>query len=988
MIVLCLDTHPHAAVLVRHLERSRRLRFELPGLRGRTARASVIAAELLARAGVVAAHVDARSGRAVVTYDASARFLAELEERPEPAPAVVAPTRRAQADGGEPWHAMELADVLARLDVGIGGLSSAAAARRLEEFGSNGGEQLHERSRLEILFDQVANLPTSMLLGSSLLSTALGELLDAGAILGVVGMDAAIGYSIEKGNAELLASWRKLQAGQTHVIRDGAIRTVSALDLVPGDLLFLRAGDTVPADARIVDAHRLGCNESMLTGESEAQSKSPEPVGVERPLAERSSMLYAGTMLESGRCRAVVTATGAGTEIAAIGRLLIEEQAPQTPLERRLEVLGRRFAFGGIAAGALAGVLGFARGRPFGDVMRTAAALGVAAVPEGLPVVATAALTRSMQRMRENGMVVRRLASAETLGAVTVICSDKTGTLTENRMSLEVLEVDGGPVDPAAVVANADDIFADPATLALAAGILNSDVDVHHRGADRDLFGSATETALVRAGQAAGLSRTRLRHEYPRRALRERTAGKHYVVSVHGTPTRVGLAFIKGAPEQVLPLCSHFDGGPLRPSVRRRFLRRNEQMAADGLRVLALGYRRLRRGDAGDRDAGFTFLGLVGLRDPVRPGAADALRAAAAAGIRTVILTGDQRPTAEATARAVGLVGRTLDGAEAARAIAAADASALDGVAVLSRVTPADKLAIVRALRERGEVVAMAGDGINDAPALKAADVGIAVGVAASDLTRHAADVVLETEDLRSILAAVGEGRIVQDNLKRAIQYLMATNISESVLVLGAAAAGLTTPLTSLQLLWINLLTDTVPALALALEPGRPDVLARGPTLPDAPLMSADMRREVLRDGMILSGISLAALVVGGPPAAFAAVTSAQLGYTIYCRASDAPPSPRFQQLMALAGGLQLTTLAVPPLRSLLGLPSRVAPLEVAGFVGGFVVPWLLSPRDDVIVRRGTAASARPRPATAPAPALDTISPRRAAVVTRQRRNA
>lgn len=968
MTVLPLVSHPEGAVLVRHLPAARRLRFHVPGLRGRSRRAAAVRAELLGYCGVVDVRVDVRTERAVVACSTPTALLAALQQRPDAAASAVAPEPRRA--GGEAWHAMPLADVLARLGVGIGGLASADAAARLAQYGPNGGERLRERTRLGILADQVANLPTTLLLGSSLLSTALGELLEAGAILGVVGMDAAIGYSIEEGNAELLASWRRLQAGQTHVIRDGAIRTVSALDLVPGDLLFLRAGDTVPADARVVDAHRLRCNESMLTGESEAQAKSADPVAPDCVLAERRSMLYAGTTLDSGRCRAVVTATGAATEIAAIGRLLVEEEAPQTPLERRVEALGSRFALGGVAAGAVAGVLGLVHGRPPLQVVRDAAALGVAAVPEGLPVVATAALTRSMQRMRANGMVVRRLASAETLGAVTVICSDKTGTLTENRMSLEVLELDGGAHDPRRVRADPDDIFADPATLALAAGILNSDVDVHHHGETREIVGSATEKALVQAGQAAGLSRTRLRRDYPRRALRERADGRHYVVSLHDTPKSGRIAFVKGAPEQILPLCTRFAGGPLRPNVRRRFQRRNEEMAADGLRVLALGYRRLGRDEDGSRDSDFTFVGLAGLRDPVRPGAADALRSAAAAGIRTVILTGDQRRTAEATARAVGLHGRALDGAEAARAIAAADASVLDDVAVLARVTPADKLAIVRALRAHGEVVAMAGDGVNDAPALKAADVGIAVGVAASDLTRHAADVVLETEDLRAILAAIGEGRIVQDNLKRAIEYLITQNFAECALVLAAAAAGMTPPLSSLQLLWINLLTDTVPALALALEPGRPDILARGPSAPDAPLLAPDAGRRIVRDGLALAGLGLGALALGGPAAAFATLTSAELGYTFLCRATDAPPSPRFRQLMGVAGGLQLATLVVPPLRTVLGMPGPPSLFEAAGFVGGFVVPWLLAPEDGVIVRRGTCAAGL-MAAAAPAGAAD-----------------
>lgn len=956
MSQLPLESIRGLAQLRRHWRSARRLRFEVPGLRRAPHLVATIEEELQQLDGVESAHASAESGRLLVCYGPDDRFLACLKQQSvaAPKPMVTQALRPA-------WHALPVAEVLQQLASDRYGLAAAEASRRLAQYGPNAAQELHQRSSFEILLAQVANLPTSLLLGSSALSTVLGELLDAGAILGVVGMDALIGYSIERGNEDLLASWRHLQAGQAHVMRDAALLRVPALDLVPGDMLLLRADDTVPADARIVDPHRLACDESMLTGESEPQEKGVEPVAAAAPVAERTSMLYAGSRVVSGRCRAVVTATGAATEMAQIGRLLDEEEAPRTPLEQRLDKLGNRFALAGLGAGALSAAFSLLHGRPTGEVLRTAAALGVAAVPEGLPVVATAALARSMQRMRERGMVVRRLASAETLGGVTVICSDKTGTLTENQMRLEVLELDGRTVDLASVQI-ADDIFADPATLALAAGILNSDVDVHHRGDTRDIFGSSTEAALVRAGQTAGLSRTLLRQRFPRRSLRERTAGRHYVVSTHDHPDGGGLAFIKGAPEQVLALCTRFAGRSLRAATRRRLLQRNEAMAAEGLRVLALAWRRLADPTAPTNDADFEWIGLVGLRDPVRAGAAEALRMAARAGIRTLILTGDQRRTAEATARAVGLGGTALDGAEAARLLAAGDDRFLDGAAVLARVTPADKLAIVRALRARGEIVAMAGDGVNDAPALKAADVGIAVGARASDLTRHAADVVLESEDLRAILAAVGEGRIVQDNLRRAIRYLAATNLAESVLVVGAAAVGMASPLNAMQLLWINLLTDTIPALALALEPGRPDVLARAPMRPDAPLLDAESLRGVVRDGLLLSGVGLGAYLVGGPGPAFATLAAAELGYTLLCRAPETQASPRFTRMMGLAGGVQVAALALPPLRSLLGLPVTPSWLEVAGVGAGLLVPWTLAP-DSVIVRRGRAAdSAAPQP--------------------------
>ncbi len=954
---LVLDSTAEPARLRRHWRGARRLRFDVPGLRHNPNLASAIEAELRRLPGVESAVANLQSGRLLVCYSPDDRFLERLVAH-APIVSRFAPAATAA------WHALTVADVLQQLDSDRHGLRADEARRRCQRYGPNAAGELRSRSSFDILAAQVANLPTSLLLGSSALSTLLGELLDATAILGVVGMDALIGYSIERGNEDLLASWRQLQAGQAHVMRDGALARVPAVDLVPGDVLFLRADDTVPADARVVDPHRLACDESMLTGESEPQEKSSEPVDAAAPIAERASMLYAGTRIVSGRCRAVVTATGRDSEMARIGRLLDEEEAPQTPLERRLEHLSNRFAIAGVGAGAASALLGLLRGRPIGEWLRTGAALGVAAVPEGLPVVATAALARSMQRMRERGMVVRRLASAETLGGVTVICSDKTGTLTENEMRLEVLEVEDGVVDLDTLRAEGDG-FGESATFALAAAILNSDVDVHHRGEVREIFGSSTEAALVRAGQAAGLSRTSLRQRYPRRRLLERGAGRHYVISAHDHPQGGGIAFVKGAPEQVLALCSQAMRRPLRAAKRRRWLRRNEELAADGLRVLALAWRRVDDPSADVAESDFAWIGLVGLRDPVRPGAAEALRTATRAGIRTLILTGDQRRTAEAAARAVGLSGHAIDGAEAARRLAAGDASFLDGAAVLSRVTPADKLAIVRVLRARGEIVAMAGDGVNDAPALKAADVGIAVGARASDLTRHAADVVLESEDLRAILAAVGEGRIVQDNLRRAIHYLATTNLAESVVVVGATAAGLPSPLNAMQLLWINLLSDTIPALALALEPGRPDVLSRGPMPPDAPLIDADAMRRIVRDGMVLSAIGLGSHLIGGPGVAFATMASAELGYTFLCRAPESPASPRFTRMMGLAAGLQTAALVVPPVRVLLGLPSTPSWLEALGAAAGMAVPWAMAP-DAVIVRRGLAAATQSAPRRIP----------------------
>ena len=981
MVTLPLRSTPTPAQLVRHARAAHRLRLAVPGLVGQPALARRIELELRAHPGVQEARADARSGRILIRYAEDGSFLAKL--RGTAAPSVPARPRAffrwplsgtfARGVHGTPveptpWHALPVDAVLARVEANRNGLDAREAARRLLAYGPNALPAPESRSRLEILVSQVANLPAWLLLGSSALSALLQDFFDATAILSAVGLNTVIGYEIERANEDLLSSWRQLEAGTVEVLRDGLLRTVPATGLVVGDLLLCRAGDRLPADARAVDAHRLACNEALLTGESEPQAKSAEPVDVQAALAERSSMVYAGTAVASGHGRVVITATGAATEVARVGQLLSEQRAPETPLERRLRQLGNQLTFAGVGAGVASACVGVLRGRPLAQVMRSAIALGVAAIPEGLPIVSTAALVRSMQRMRRRGMVVRRLASAETLGGVTVVCADQTGTLTQNDMTLEVIDLGDGPIAPATVRAVPDRLFTDGPTLALAAAVLNSDVDVQRNRRTMEIFGSSTERALVLAATAAGLDRASLRRAYPRRALRERDSGVHYVISLHDAPDGGAVAFVKGAPEQVLALCQRDLHGRLHAAGRARVRARNAVLAAAGLRVLALGWRRLARAATPtEAETGYTLIGLVGLRDPLRPGSAEALRSARHAGIRTIILTGDQQRTATAIARAVELDGETVDGLDVPRLLAASPAemrARLDRIAVFSRVAPADKVAIVKALRASGEIVAMAGDGINDAPALKAADVGIAIGIRSSDVARQAADVVLENEDLRSILSAVGEGRIVQDNLRRMLRFMLATNFSESALTLGAAIVGAADPFTPLQLLWVNLLSETLPALALALEPGKPDVLNRAPAPPDAPLMPARAARTAIRDGLLLTGLGAASLAIGGPAMAFSTMVGTNLGYPFACRSTDAAPDRRFFTLISSGVALQVAALAFPPLRGVLGLPQAFSLLEVAGFAAGMGLPWVTAgvmggvSADEVIVRKGNGAVA------------------------------
>ncbi|MCE9667438.1 cation-transporting P-type ATPase [Myxococcus stipitatus] len=940
MVVFLIDGQASPARVVRHAATSRRLRLAVPGLLGDRYLGRRLERTVHGWPGIEEARAEPRSGRMLVRYGPDAPLLARLREEPDeappdtpPAPARSAPRRApavAPARDEEPWHALAVDEVLRQCGTNPHGLSRGEAAARLSRHGPNVVDGAPPRSRWSLLRAQVATVPMGLLMGSAAASALAGDVLESTAILAVVGLNAGIGYRIERRNEALLASWQKLEAGQAQVLRDGVLQAVPASDLVVGDVLLVRAGDVLPADARVLEAHRLQVDEAPLTGESEPQPKGPEPVAHDAPLAERHGMLHAGTMVASGHGRAVIVATGRAMALARVRKLVEETVAPPTPMSRKLDRMDHRVALFSVGASVLAGAVGLARGRPMGHVLRGAVALGVAALPEGLPIVATAALVRSMQRLHARGMVVRRVAAAEALGGVTVICADKTGTLTRNEMRLEVLDVGQGAVDLASLRARPEAVLEDAPSLALAAALLNSDVDVHRNGHEVIIAGSSTERALVSAAHASGLDGAALRQAFPRRRLLERTEGIHYVVSLHDAPGG-GVAFIKGAPEQVIRLCSRDANGPLDAAARERLLLRNQSLARDGLRVLALGWRRvdLSRGEA--RDADYTFIGFMGLRDPLREGAADTLRQARVAGIRTIILTGDQRHTAEAVARQVGLRGETLVAKEVTARLSSpggAEGDWLERVSVLARVTPEDKMALVRALRARGEVVAMAGDGINDAPALKAADVGVAVGARSSDMARQMADVVMAGEDLRGIIHAVGEGRIVQDNLRRSIRFLFATNLSEMTLVVGASLVGAREPLLPLQLLWLNLLTDTLPGLALALEPGDPDILDRPPSPPDAPLLSRDMGRQVVRDGLLMAGLGAAGLVLGGPPLAFGMLTAAQLGYAPACRAprhgrgGDVPGDGRFNLLVGSAVAMQGLALVVPPLRVMLGLPA------------------------------------------------------------------
>lgn len=945
MLALKLTDRIEPARMVRHYRRSRRIRLEVPRLPGDPLLAAQIERALKDRPGVEEIRADTLTGRVLVRYrgeppsellgknvsppvglrERILRGLHSVRHRATRKPVSPAPEKAPKQP--QPWHALPVNETLNLLRTSPAGLTTAEARHRLFTSGPNVTDAPSERSRFELLVSQFNNVPTLLLIGSAGVALLLGDVADAATITVVILLNGALGYVVERRNQDILASWRRLEAPTANVVRDGLQATVSAADLVPGDLLLLRAGDLVPADCRLIEAGQLTCDEAALTGESEPQEKTVHPVDRATALADRRSMLLSGTTVTSGSGSAVVTATGQATELAQIGRLLTTSRSPSAPLARRLERLGSRVAWTAAGAAGVVAIAGLLHGRPAASVLRATVALGVAAIPEGLPLVANAALVRSMQRLRDHGIIVRKLAAAESLGAVTVVCADKTGTLTCNEMRVEAFEVEGTAVDLRTFRAQPDDLFEDSVTLTLAALLLNSDVEEHTSGGTRTLSGSSTEKALVEAAYRAGLDGESIRARFPRLELRERSNGNRFVVSVHRAPDGGTIEFVKGAPEQVIHLCEHMSGRALDDADREVLLRRNERLAGQGLRVLAVGWRR-----TSGEDEGFHLLGLVGLGDPLREGAAEAVRDMARAGIRTVMVTGDQRRTAEAIARRIGLHGEVLTGREVAHIAGSNDPellARLDRAAVIARVAPQDKLAIVEALQRNGEVVAMMGDGINDAPALKLADVGVAIGSRATDMARQVADMVLAGDDLRSILVAVAEGRGVHDNLHRSIRYLLATNLSELVLMAGAAALGRPEPLTPAQLLWINLMTDTLPGLALALDPASPDVLDQPPLAQDS-LLPPELRRTVERDGVILGAAGAVGNILGGPPMAFSLLAALQIGYAGFCRApSSLLPSvnreARFAGLVGAGAALQFAGLTVPALRRVLRVPPPTA---------------------------------------------------------------
>ncbi len=733
----------------------------------------------------------------------------------------------AEPQASRAWHRMDAEAVLATIGSQHHGLRSEEATARLTRYGANILPEAEPRSALAMFLGQFASLPVALLGASAVISLATGGLADALVILGVVLINATIGYVTEQQAEHVIKSLTGPSHPLATVVRDGTLLTLPAERIVPGDVLALAPGSYVPADARLIEARRLSVDESALTGESLPVVK--ETVTLDRnhvALADRVNMVHRGTQVTGGQGLAVVVATGAATEIGQIQRLVGEAAAPDTPMERQLSKLGNQMAW--IAAGVCIGVfaVGLLRGYGAVQMLKSAISLAVAAVPEGLPTVATTTLALGLKRLQRQKVLIRHLDAVETLGSVQVICLDKTGTLTLNRMAVvaavtarERLTVANGRF--LAADGTARDPYAHEELLwLLHAAVLCNETELTAEGGAFTLHGSPTENALIELALAAGVEVPALRARHPRLAIEYRAENRLYMSTVHAAGAQ-RLRAVKGSPPEVLALCTHvLRAGRLElltEELRQQLLDENAHMAAEALRVLAFAY--ALADNARAAEGGLVFLGFAGMADPVRAGVADLIGEFHRAGIETVMITGDQSPTAFAIGRALRLSGNDhLDVLESTH-LDAVDPQVLAALAqrthVFARVSPAHKLKIVEALQRAGKVVAMTGDGINDGPALKAADIGIAMGHTGTDVARTVADVVLEDDNLETLVVAVSQGRTIYNNIRKSVRFLLATNLSEIAVMFGAIGLGPGQPLAPMQLLWINLVTDIFPALGL-----------------------------------------------------------------------------------------------------------------------------------------------------------------------------
>ncbi|PWJ49601.1 calcium-translocating P-type ATPase, PMCA-type [Faecalicatena contorta] len=872
-----------------------------------------------------------------------------------------------------PWHAKTAGEIYENLETSAEGLSDTEAAKRLQTFGVNELRKKEARTIWKMLWEQLKDPMILILIGAAILSFVLQEPLEGGVILFIVAVNAAISIIQEKKAEASLDALKELTAGKAVALRQGEESIIPAGELVPGDIVFLEDGAMVPADVRLMDTSSLKIQEASLTGESLPSEKDSVNLADEGcPLGDRTNMAYSSTLVTYGRAWGVVVATGMNTQVGRIAHMIDKQDEFDTPLKRKLTSVGKTLTLVGLVVCALIFMIGFVYRQPFIPLLMTAISLAISIIPEGLPATATIVLALGVQRMAKSGAIIRKLPAVETLGGATVICSDKTGTLTMNQMTVTKVAIAADlSNDEARAIESAMTMNGNYYELIRVGALCNNaEFDPDNPG---HIMGDPTEGALIVLSRKFGEDHADLEDDSPRLYEQPFDSERKRMSTVNEVKGRP-VVFTKGAIDELLPVCTKIltpEGErPLTEQDVDAIKRISDSMAASALRVLSFAKKDIEKApEEDDTDVEFdlTFIGLVGMIDPPREEVKEAVKTCFDAGIRTVMITGDHKITAVAIAKELGIwrQGDTVYTGTMLDDMSNADYDqAVKSTTVYARVTPEQKLKIVESLKRTGEIAAMTGDGVNDAPALKMADIGIAMGIAGTDVAKDAADMIITDDNFSTIVDAVKEGRRVYRNIQKVIQFLLAGNISEIITIFIATLFNFPAPLLAVHILWVNLATDTLPALALGVDPPETDVMKRKP-LKSGTLFEKELVRRVIVQGCMIAGATLLAFFVGlrddlasGQAMAFCTIAFSQLFYS-YSQRSNTKSifSKGFFENKALLGSilisaaLMIVLVVIPPVREVFAL-SSLEGAEWLMIFGFSLIPTVLIELEKVIRNR------------------------------------
>lgn len=844
------------------------------------------------------------------------------------------------------WHVKSEKEVEEILSTSLEkGLSSNEALERLERYGPNELEQKGRKSIWAMFIEQFKDFMIVILIVAAVISGVLGEVADAAIILAIVILNAILGVIQENKAEESLEALKKMSAPNAKVRRDGRPNLISSTELVPGDIVILETGDLVPADIRLVETSNLKIQEAALTGESVPVDKDSQVLEAEDvPLGDRINMAYSGSVVTYGRGRGVVVETGMATQMGQIAEMIQTEEGVKTPLQKRLDVLGKTLGIAALAICAIIFLVGILYGKDVFIMFLTSVSLAVAAIPEGLPAIVTIVLAIGVQRMAKRNAIIRRLPAVETLGSATVICSDKTGTLTQNKMTVERLYFNGQYIDVEKLRLEENSGLE---TL-LDIGILCNDSQVREDEAgELKTIGDPTETALVDLGLKLGIDKRSLDGKYPRLDEVPFDSDRKLMTTVHENDGQM-RSYTKGAPDELLSKCTKIlingQVQELTSELIEKVQNANGEMASNALRVLGMAYKDLDKMPEEQEkqellENDMIFVGLMGMIDPPRPEAREAVKLCKRAGIKPVMITGDHKVTAIAIARDLGILEKDDEAITGAELEEMSDEELKERVkhySVYARVSPEHKVRIVRAWQEWKQIVAMTGDGVNDAPALKRSDIGAAMGLVGTDVAKEASDMVITDDNFATVVSAVEEGRIIFANILKSIQFLLSCNVGEVLLLFIATMFNWETPLLPIHILWVNLVTDSLPALALGVEPAEKDIMDRKPRDPEGKIFDKGMIRRVVYQGLMVALLSLTAFKIGervdtvtGQTMAFAVLAFSQLIHAYNVRSNTKSifniglfSNRRLLGATAVSVLLQLAVLLIPALNKLFKVTS------------------------------------------------------------------